>query len=136
MQDLPGRTAPTSEDPLGEAVAAAPELVPRSPGPPPDLGELRDLIQVSDLTDGEPGYNTEVILRDGILEIADVADDFEAVLVRQPGIERAEGVEREFWVVQSTMSLPDVAAAVATALFELNRVTRSPRVPGEQSPGT
>jgi len=116
------RLPESSEDPVGDVIADAPPIEPRLPGPPPDLEKLRALIAVTDMgNEGEPGFNTQVILQDEVRDFADVADGIELVLLEQPGITAAEGIEREIWIVQSNLSPADVAAAFVRSIVEINR---------------
>lgn len=70
----PVREVPTSDDPVGEAIAAAPSLHRgEGPGEPP-LERLRELVHVSDMgRTGEAGFDTQILLDDEVRDVAAAA---------------------------------------------------------------
>jgi hypothetical protein len=123
----PPRLAPTSDDPVGAALAAAGEVASRYPGEDIVLSDLRDfIIQVRAIDPNEwAGLNTQLWFDDGCALYADVGKDGLALaLADQPGIEEVDHMDREVVLVRTSLSLPDVHAAGIRALLEINRQPR------------
>ncbi len=124
------RSAPTSADPVGDAIAAAGPVTSRHPGEVLNLQDLRKLIGVDeveprDAADLEYGFTTQVAMSDEVHSYADIGwDGLELALADQPGIEAVEHPDREWLLVRTFLSLPDVHAAVIRALLDVNRRPR------------
>ena len=125
----PPRLAPTSDDPVADALADA-RPVPRFAGDELDVDDLRWIVSADELEVDDDGYNTVVGLSDEVGSYADVATDgLEDALADQPGIDTVEHADREVVLVRSALSLPDVHAAAIRALLAINRTPRrTPRL--------
>lgn len=122
-----GRSAPTSADPVADALARlAGPLVPRYPDEEPVLAELPRWIEASDSAEID-GYDTKVWLDDEIALYCDPYEDgLEQAIAEQPGITDLLAEDREIVFLRTRLSLPDVTAAVVRAVVEVNRVPRTP----------
>lgn len=121
----PIRLAPTGDDPVADALADA-RPVPRDADEELEVDDLRWIVSVGEFeVDGEDGYNTVVGLDETVSSYADVvADGLEDALADQPGIDAVDHPDREFLLVRSLLSLPDVHAATIRALLAINRSPR------------
>jgi hypothetical protein len=122
----PARQPPTSDDPVGAALAEAGQVVSRFEGEQLDVNDLREIVGVMAVNPRKyDGFTTVIGLHDEIWSYADTyGDGLESALADQPGIEEVLHVEREELVVRTSLSLPDVHAAAIRALLEINRRPR------------
>ncbi|MEV4411342.1 hypothetical protein [Catellatospora sp. NPDC049609] len=122
----PPRLAPTSADPVGDALAAAGDVVPRDPGDDIVLDDLRHIVRAHAIDPAKwDGRNTQLWFDDDCARYADVGRDGLALaLADQPGIAEVDHMDREVVLVRTALSLPDAQAAGIRALLEINRRPR------------
>jgi hypothetical protein len=127
VRSKPSRLAPTADDPVGEALAEAGEVVSRFPFEDVALGDLREfLIKVRETDPAKSnGFNTALWFDDGCAMYADLGDDgLEQALADQPGIDEVYHMDREVVYVRSSLALADLHAAAIRALLDINRQPR------------
>jgi len=117
----PERRAPSSDDPVGQVVAASPPLRLRPGRSGPTLGLLQVELTAVEMPEVYEHVNTCVEFPESMVDVAGVEpEDVLAALADRPELENVDSVDSWAFVFSTTLSLEDARAVALETVVALN----------------